>query len=303
MKLMHCLRLLFCVFMLTFSLAKVAGGGDADGKDERAILMAQAEAGISEAQARLGAAYLSGALGFPEDKQAARYWLRKGAEGGDSGAQLVVAMLLHGGAPQEAAIWYQRAAEQGDAEAQYQLGTLYFKGLGVLKSQKRARRWFHLAASNEHKKAQEILQVLERRRQVLDTMRTETSFPLDDPTDRIEQTLETQGADKRQLLFLVIRGAGLYYSLSDLCGKHPALQVTDSENYRKTAKLLEKWGEIVAESDIKVQISETQSIYRYHLVTYLKMGPKDTISPLISTDLDAFSALIAFVETLDRERD
>jgi hypothetical protein len=47
----------------------------------------------------------------------------------------------------EAVKWYRKAAEQGNAEAQYNLGMMYFAGLGVPKDYALAHMWFHLATS------------------------------------------------------------------------------------------------------------------------------------------------------------
>ena len=51
-------------------------------------------------------------------------------------------------------------ADQGNAAAQYQLGTLFQKGLGVLKDEATAAKWFQMAAEQGHSMAQLRLGVL-----------------------------------------------------------------------------------------------------------------------------------------------
>jgi hypothetical protein len=46
----------------------------------------------------------------------------------------------------EAARWYRRAAEGDDLRAQYQLGDLYFTGIGVERDYASAYVWFTVAA-------------------------------------------------------------------------------------------------------------------------------------------------------------
>ena len=46
----------------------------------------------------------------------------------------------------EALKWYVKSAEQGDSSAQYNLGTMYWLGLGVTKDRQEAAKWFRKAA-------------------------------------------------------------------------------------------------------------------------------------------------------------
>ena len=48
----------------------------------------------------------------------------------------------------------RQAADQGDAEAQYNLGVMYNTGMGVLKDDAEAVRWFQLSADQGHASAQ-----------------------------------------------------------------------------------------------------------------------------------------------------
>ena len=42
--------------------------------------------------------------------------------------------------------WFRLAADQGDASAQHSVGAAYENGLGVLKDDAEAGRWYRLAA-------------------------------------------------------------------------------------------------------------------------------------------------------------
>jgi TPR repeat protein len=47
--------------------------------------------------------------------------------------------------------WFRLAAEQGDAEAQNNLGTMYHNGEGVLQDNKKAHMWYNIARANGEK--------------------------------------------------------------------------------------------------------------------------------------------------------
>jgi len=109
-----------------------------------------AEAGIVEAQYRLGTLYQSGRLAG-QDPTNTVFWLEKAA------AQRHVAALYNLGSmygtgrgvtrdPQAAVRYFRQAAELGDAYAQYNLGNMYAEGRGVAKDYIRAHMWFNLAA-------------------------------------------------------------------------------------------------------------------------------------------------------------
>ena len=46
--------------------------------------------------------------------------------------------------------WYLKAGNSGNAEAQYKLGKAYKEGIGVEQNDEEARKWFNLAASQDH---------------------------------------------------------------------------------------------------------------------------------------------------------
>jgi TPR repeat protein len=63
---------------------------------------------------------------------------------------------------EKAAYWLARAAEQGYVDAQYELGCLYFRGVGVRKDVTRARALWGKAADKKHTAAIGALRDLEQ---------------------------------------------------------------------------------------------------------------------------------------------
>ena len=49
--------------------------------------------------------------------------------------------------------WYQKAAAQGYAQAEYNIGILYFYGVGVERDEAKAREWWEKAAERGHEGA------------------------------------------------------------------------------------------------------------------------------------------------------
>lgn len=62
----------------------------------------------------------------------------------------------------EAAVEYRQEALQGDADAQFELGWLYFQGLGIPEDNAAALRWFTLAAAQGHAQSQAAVGVMYR---------------------------------------------------------------------------------------------------------------------------------------------
>ena len=62
----------------------------------------------------------------------------------------------------KAAVEYRHEALEGDAEAQFELGWLYFQGLGVPEDSAAALKWFTLAAAQGHAEAQAAIGVMYR---------------------------------------------------------------------------------------------------------------------------------------------
>ena len=84
------------------------------------------------------------------------------AESGDSDAQYNLGYMYYNGLGllqdyAEAVRWYRLAAAQGDADAQYNLGYMYLNGLGLLQDYAEAVRWCRLAAVQGDAKAQIFL--------------------------------------------------------------------------------------------------------------------------------------------------
>jgi TPR repeat protein len=74
------------------------------------------------------------------------------AEQGDATAQYNLGVIYYNGLGvgqdyQEAVKWYRLAAEQGDVKAQYNLGLMYYNGDGVVQDYVYAHMWFNISAS------------------------------------------------------------------------------------------------------------------------------------------------------------
>ncbi len=77
--------------------------------------------------------------------------LRDRADAGSIDAMMALAPLLRSGvgtvkSDAEAARWFRKAAELGNADAMFRLGYLYTEGMGVAKDDAEAARWFRKAA-------------------------------------------------------------------------------------------------------------------------------------------------------------
>jgi AcrR family transcriptional regulator len=142
-------------------------------------LMALADAGNAQAQAKLALAYLKGD-GVAEDKSAAARWSASAAEAGVPVAQyllgaltddkarafqlfaqaaakgnlkamhnLAIAYAQGAGTPKDeakAAEWFARAAERGYVDSAFDLAVLYERGEGVPQDLKQAMKWYAIAA-------------------------------------------------------------------------------------------------------------------------------------------------------------
>ena len=117
-----------------------------------------ADDGNAEAQFELAWAYDNGRT-VVEDKQQAIFWYYQAASRGHANAQFNLGVLYAIGAVdathnyKSAVEWFQRAAEQSYPSAQYQLANMYQHGLGVERSDERAREWFVKAADLGNMKA------------------------------------------------------------------------------------------------------------------------------------------------------
>lgn len=111
----------------------------------------QALNGLPEAQHDLGAIYVAGHAGVPQDYKKAAYWFEKAANQNIANAAYNLGVLHHQGLGmpadiKEALVWYEKAAKLGHPEAQYNLGIAYIEGVGVNYDAQKAAAYFKEAA-------------------------------------------------------------------------------------------------------------------------------------------------------------
>jgi TPR repeat protein len=124
-------------------------------------VIAAANAGIVEAQMRLGRMYLSGE-GIAKDEAAAFAWLTLAAKNGDAEANNMLGRCHENGwgTPRDfesAGRHYAIAACAGDAWAQYNLGHLFLDGQGVPRDPDKAFAWYKRASDQGHVRAMNLL--------------------------------------------------------------------------------------------------------------------------------------------------
>jgi len=150
---MTCRAILLGLFLAAVSFSQTPNIGE---------LKREAEAGDAAAENNLGAAYLLGGRGVPQDYAEAMRWFLKAADQGYAEAQTNLGMMYdHAkGVPQdypEAMRWYGKAANQGYAAGQYDLGVMYISGQGVPQDYAEGMRWFRKAADQGYAAAQNNL--------------------------------------------------------------------------------------------------------------------------------------------------
>jgi len=130
---------------------------------ERAAIWvsAAANAGLPDAQMRLGRMLLSGE-GVAQDQVAAFAWFVRAAEQGIAEAHNMLGRCSEGGwgtaqSHVRAAHHYGLAADAGDAWAQYNLGHLYLDGLGVARDFVRAYQLYDAASAQGHARAMNLV--------------------------------------------------------------------------------------------------------------------------------------------------
>lgn len=116
-------------------------------------LTKSAEQGHTQAQFILGLAYGTDAMGLAVDKDKARHWLGKAAEGGNPKAAEALTMLDNAG-PSEDIETLAQKADAGDSAAQYLLGSRYVNGWGVAKDDEKGLNLILKAAENGDELAQ-----------------------------------------------------------------------------------------------------------------------------------------------------
>ena len=114
--------------------------------------------GATLAEYNLGLFYDYG-LGVEENKSTAAEFFLKAAKKGHDRAQCEFGYILYSERNdyEGAMKWYQKAAAQGYAQAEYNIGILYFYGVGVERDEAKAREWFERAAARGLELAQERL--------------------------------------------------------------------------------------------------------------------------------------------------
>jgi len=113
---------------------------------ETKALIVKAEAGDTDAQLLVGAAYDSG-RGAPRDGSQAMEWYRMAADRGNAEAQNSVGSGLQAEKRYEEALsWYEKASAQGHALATNNLAYLYDLGLGVKQDRQKGFELYSRAA-------------------------------------------------------------------------------------------------------------------------------------------------------------
>ena len=88
---------------------------------------------------------------------------KEAAARGDPYAQTALALMYKGEIPglapdgKKVLQWFHKAAEQGFPEAQFQLGEMYYFGIGVIENKRLAAEWYRKAAEQGHAIAQNNL--------------------------------------------------------------------------------------------------------------------------------------------------
>lgn len=137
------LALLCSILLLTYSNVAAA---DWFLSSETKTLIVKAEAGDTDAQLRVGAAYDYG-KGAPRDGAEAMRWYRMAADRGNAEAQNSVASGLQAEKHYEEALhWYEKASAQGHALATNNLAYLYDLGLGVKQDRRKGFELYSRAA-------------------------------------------------------------------------------------------------------------------------------------------------------------
>jgi TPR repeat protein/DnaJ-domain-containing protein 1 len=117
-----------------------------------------------DAQSNLGYMYQYG-QGVIKDEATAVKWYQKAAQQGNVYSQNKLSSIYEKNIKAQKEAELQKAAEQGDAEAQYNLGVMYQDGLGVVKNECTAVKWYTKAAEQGHAKAQYNLGVMHEKGQ------------------------------------------------------------------------------------------------------------------------------------------
>ncbi len=115
-----------------------------------------AEQGYPQAQHKLSGIYRGEGNFVKPDDQAARIWTQRAAEGGVAEAMYNLGTMYYNGigGPQNkvtAAMWFRKAAQYGIPDSQYNLGLLFERGEGMPINPSDAYKWLSIAAKSGNK--------------------------------------------------------------------------------------------------------------------------------------------------------
>jgi uncharacterized protein len=145
-------------YLYNESLKLLQGHGVA--KDEARAFTLNAEAahgGHSDAVLAMGWFYLNG-VGVERDIEKAKGWYRESARRREPKAMFSLGEIAYYERDfADARRWFTRASAAAHAPSLYWLGKLYWRGHGVERDQKQAKRLFHQAATRKVPEAQRLL--------------------------------------------------------------------------------------------------------------------------------------------------
>ncbi|RAK56800.1 SEL1-like repeat protein [Phenylobacterium deserti] len=150
------------------SFLKAVQGLDAGQPGSLAKIKALADAGHAPAQTYLGQLYEGGDHGVVQNLTEARRWYQRAAQAGDTKGMYNLGLLYYRGlgGPQDlpgAVSWFRKAADRGVVNAQYNLGLIYQSASGVPLDYPEAYKWFSIAAASGDVAARESALALEKK--------------------------------------------------------------------------------------------------------------------------------------------
>jgi len=145
-------------YLYNKSLDLLRGQGVAkDPKRAFALNADAAKGGHADAVLAMGWFYLNG-VGTSRDIEKAKKWYRESARRGEPKAIFSLGEISYYEKEfSDALRWFIRASEAGHVLSLYWLGKLYWRGHGVERDQKQAKRLFHQAATRKVPEAQRLL--------------------------------------------------------------------------------------------------------------------------------------------------
>lgn len=140
------------------SLELLQGQGVAqDAKRAFALNAKAARGGHADAILAMGWFYLNG-IGVERDVKKAKNWYRDSARRGEPKAMFSLGQIACDERNfKDARRWFTRASEAGHARSLYWLGRLYWRGHGVERDQRHAKKLFYQAATRKVPEAQRLL--------------------------------------------------------------------------------------------------------------------------------------------------